>query len=284
MPLTCPAGHQSQTADYCDVCGAAIDPAAAAAPAAPGPGAPAPPASGPTPAAPGPGAPAPPASGPTPAAPDPGPPPAAGTSAGASPVPAPVTGDRCPDCGTARGPDDAFCEVCGLDFATGARPAPPPPPAPAPAADPAAPPGPAAPAGAPSGWTAVVEIDPEFFATNQPDDASRTFTLPTGQPREIPLTGDEVLIGRSGGRPGGPAINLGEDPEDPGVSHRHARLVRRGEGWAVVDVGSTNGTRLGGRPDPLTPDTETPLADGDHLLLGVWTRITLRGPAPATAP
>ena len=232
MPVTCPAGHQSQTADYCDVCGTAIDPAAA----------------------------------PAPATPDPAPQPAAAAAPGSGPV----TGDRCPDCGTARGPDDAFCEVCGLDFATGARPAPPPPPTPAPAA--------------PSGWTAVVEVDPEYFATNQPDDASQTFTLPTSPAREIPLTGDEMLIGRSGGRPGGPAIDLGADPEDPGVSHRHARLVRRGESWAVVDVGSTNGTRLGSRPDPLTPDTETPLADGDHLLLGVWTRITLRGPSPAATP
>jgi hypothetical protein len=244
VPVTCPAGHQSQTADYCDVCGTAIDPAAAPAPAPPA---------------------------------DPAPPP------GAAPASGPVTGDRCPDCGTARGPDDAFCEVCGLDFATGARPAPPPPPAPAPAADPR-PPNPGVAPGAPSGWTAVVEIDPEFFATNQPDDASRTFTLPTSPPREIPLTGDEVLIGRAGGGPGGPAIDLGADPEDPGVSHRHARLVRRGESWAVVDVGSTNGTRLGGRPDPLVPDTETPLADGDRLLLGVWTRITLRGPAQAATP
>ncbi len=129
-----------------------------------------------------------------------------------------------------------------------------------------------------------MEVDPEFFSTNQPDDGSRTFTLPTTPPREIPLTGDEVLIGRSGGRTGGLAIDLGAGTEDPGVSHRHARLVRRGDGWAVVDVGSTNGTRVGGRPDPLTPDTETPLADGDHLLLGAWTRITLRGPTPAATP
>jgi hypothetical protein len=195
-----------------------------------------------------------------------------------------VTGDRCPDCGTPRGPDDAFCEVCGLDFATGARPAPPPPPAPAAPADPAAPvaapatPAAAAPAPVPTGWTAVVEVDPDFFATNQPDDAATTLTLPAGTPpREIPLTADEILVGRAkGGGPDTPAIDLGVAPEDPGVSHRHARLTRRGDGWVLVDLGSTNGTRVGAGTDPIAPDTEVPLADGAQVLLGVWTRITLR--------
>jgi hypothetical protein len=235
VPVTCPAGHQSQTADYCDVCGVAVE-TTGAPPAA------------------------------TPAT-DP-----------VAAAPAPAANDRCPDCGTPHGPDDAFCEVCGLDFATGARPAPPPPPAPAAAA-------PAPAAEAPTGWTAVVEVDPDFFATNQADDAAATFTLPAGTlAREIPLAGDEVLIGRAGGKAGGPAIDLGTAPEDPGVSHRHARLTRRGDGWVVVDVGSTNGTRLGGTTDPIAPNTEVALVDGDHLLLGVWTRITLRRPDPAAAP
>ena len=34
----------------------------------------------------------------------------------------------CPNCGAARTPDDAFCEGCGLDFATGQMPVAPPPP------------------------------------------------------------------------------------------------------------------------------------------------------------
>jgi hypothetical protein len=234
VPVTCPAGHHSQTADYCDVCGVAVETGA----------------------------------------------PPAATSASDPVAGASATGgaDRCPECATPHGPDDAFCEVCGLDFATGARPAPPPPPAPAAAA-------PAAPAPAPTGWTAVVEVDPDFFATNQADDAAATFTLPTGTPpREIPLAGDEVLIGRAGGKPGGPAIDLGVAPQDPGVSHRHARLARRGDGWVVIDLDSTNGTRVGGAPNPIAPSAEVALADGDHLLLGVWTRITLRRPDPAAAP
>jgi hypothetical protein len=35
--------------------------------------------------------------------------------------------------------------------------------------------------------------------------------------------------------------------EDPTVSREHAAFVRRGEQWWVVDLGSTNGTRVNGR-------------------------------------
>ena len=57
MPHTCPAGHQSETADYCDTCGVTIDPTAAASPESDTPPAAAatstvPPASAPAPAEP----------------------------------------------------------------------------------------------------------------------------------------------------------------------------------------------------------------------------------------
>jgi FhaA, N-terminal domain/FHA domain len=35
--------------------------------------------------------------------------------------------------------------------------------------------------------------------------------------------------------------------EDPNVSRRHAELVREGAGYWIVDLGSTNGTEVGGR-------------------------------------
>jgi FHA domain/Double zinc ribbon len=89
MAYTCPDGHQSSTADFCDVCGAPIDatnpvavPPAAAAKSSldlPAPGA------------------------------------AAGQ-------PAPVV---CPSCSTENSADALFCEGCGYDFTTGQMPAPP---------------------------------------------------------------------------------------------------------------------------------------------------------------
>jgi hypothetical protein len=254
MTWTCPAGHRSTTSDWCDTCGAAIGAAIGAAPpdaadaadAADAPRAPQAPSAPDALAAPG------------------GPVLTAGTG--------PVTGDRCPECNMPRPPDGLFCEVCGLDFVTGTRPPPPPPPAPAPVPDEQA-----APAGPGTGWAAVVEVDAAFFVTHQADDPTTPLRLPEGTPpRSIPLHSDEVVIGR-GADPSGarPAIDLSLAPADPGVSHRHATLCRRGDAWVVVDRGSTNGTRVGADTAPITPGEEVPLAEGDHLLVGVWTRIRL---------
>ncbi len=45
--------------------------------------------------------------------------------AAASSTPAPATpaagAEHCPDCGTPRDPDIAFCEICGYNFVTGAH-------------------------------------------------------------------------------------------------------------------------------------------------------------------
>jgi hypothetical protein len=87
MTYTCPQGHQSSTADFCDVCGAPIDatnPVAVPPPAAP----------------------------------------AASKSSLDLPAPggAPVV---CPNCSTENTADALFCEGCGYDFTTGQMPAPP---------------------------------------------------------------------------------------------------------------------------------------------------------------
>ncbi len=52
--------------------------------------------------------------------------------------------------------------------------------------------------------------------------------------------------------------------EDQNVSRRHAELRPRGEAWVVSDLGSTNGTRLNGRPVRAAE----PLAPGDEIELG----------------
>jgi predicted component of type VI protein secretion system len=56
----------------------------------------------------------------------------------------------------------------------------------------------------------------------------------SGSPIEI--TRDEVVVGRD------PACDV--VLPDGSVSRRHARILRRGPGWAVVDQGSANGTFL----------------------------------------
>jgi len=50
---------------------------------------------------------------------------------------------------------------------------------------------------------------------------------------------------------------------DASVSRRHAEVRRTGDGWTVVDLGSTNGTRVNG-----SPVTERRLEDGDTIAAG----------------
>ena len=58
---------------------------------------------------------------------------------------------------------------------------------------------------------------------------------------------------------------------DDAVSRRHAEVVKRGDGYYLVDTGSTNGTRLNG--DLLMPHQERRLAHGDRIRIGDRTEI-----------
>ena len=166
----------------------------------------------------------------------------------------------CPNCGSPRAADEAFCEVCGLDFASGKLPAAPPPQT--------------TPAAESSGWAVVVEVDAAFFEKNQSDE---TLTPPEGAvAKEIPLRGDEVHIGRSSTSGNvHPDVDLGSDV---GVSRKHAVLRRRGAAWVIADLGSTNGTQVAGTVLPA--GEERVLAEGDVIHLGAWTRLTLVRTAP----
>lgn len=53
------------------------------------------------------------------------------------------------------------------------------------------------------------------------------------------------------------------------VSRRHAALVRKGESWFVIDLGSTHGTYVNGLRVPR--DTPAELSAGDLMRVGPWT-------------
>lgn len=54
--------------------------------------------------------------------------------------------------------------------------------------------------------------------------------------------------------------------DEGGVSRRHARLMRDNNAIYLMDLNSTNGTRLNG--EPLTASTERRVQDGDEIMLG----------------
>ncbi|MDN5797760.1 MAG: FHA domain-containing protein [Intrasporangium sp.] len=80
----------------------------------------------------------------------------------------------------------------------------------------------------------------------------------------LPLRGSGVLIGRN------PECALVVD--DDYASGRHCRIYPDGDGWAVEDLGSTNGTYLG--RERLT--TPRPVKVGSSLRIGK-TVLELRG-------
>lgn len=83
-------------------------------------------------------------------------------------------------------------------------------------------------------------------------------TLVTSDGRRIAVTDEPVVIGRLSTCD----IALG----DPQVSRRHAEVRRDPEGFAVFDLGSTNGTVVNG-----TTVRERRLVDGDELHIGSAT-------------
>ncbi len=85
--------------------------------------------------------------------------------------------------------------------------------------------------------------------------------LPGSPPRYFLLNAASIRLGRIEGN----AIVVEEDA----VSARHCELRRVGPGYQVVDLGSTNGTRLNGEALGGEPRD---LHDGDVLLLGVVAR------------
>jgi hypothetical protein len=185
-----------------------------------------------------------------------------------------------------------FCDNCRYDFVAGqsfsaSRPPAPPPAAPAAPVDPvvvSAPPVAAAPqpadaapvpeaaappfvvaTGAAMRWDLIVAVDPSLRKPEDPDPTDL-------RERIFPLDLGDCLIGRRSDKEDiHPEIPIG----DPGISRRHARLMRQSDGSiAVLDLGSMNGTRLNGTA--IEPNILTPFAATDHVTMGCWTRLTLR--------
>src|SRR5579863_10674582 len=80
---------------------------------------------------------------------------------------------------------------------------------------------------------------------------------PDGQSRFIPLRADSISLGRSS------AAEL-SFPDDNGLSRQHLAIERDGDGWALRDLGSKNGTMLNG----AKVTGRMPLKSGDRITAG----------------
>ena len=72
------------------------------------------------------------------------------------------------------------------------------------------------------------------------------------------LLGDSIRVGRDSSN--------GIVIRDQTVSRQHAVLERRGDRWTVTDLGSTNGTGIGGQRVP--PHQPAPLSPGSRVGFG----------------
>jgi|HubBroStandDraft_1064217.scaffolds.fasta_scaffold00087_21 hypothetical protein len=167
----------------------------------------------------------------------------------------------CPACGEPRDQTDSrYCNSCRYDFLTHT-----------PYTDGEEVPGrregegfaPDVPLGA-DHWELTAGVD---LSLRGPDDP-----MPTDlRERIFPVEHDRNTIGRRvNGREPQQEIAL----DDPGVSRRHAQIKRQPDGsLALLDLGSTNGTKINGIA--IESNILVPLKDGDRIMLGCWTHITV---------
>jgi len=112
-------------------------------------------------------------------------------------------------------------------------------------------------------WALVLSLDcQQIFST--------PLRLALGGVTEVDIGrgGAERCVERADGR-------LRIDLPDRWASQRHARLVRTGDGWAVEDLGSKNGTLVNGRAVDRAE-----LSDGDVIECGGTFFVLRRGAAP----
>jgi pSer/pThr/pTyr-binding forkhead associated (FHA) protein len=101
-----------------------------------------------------------------------------------------------------------------------------------------------------------------------PAAARLVWLRPDGEEVEFPLQATPMLIGRDEGAD----IRV----DEPLVSRAHARIENRGGAFFVLDLGSTNMTRVNGEAV-----TERELRDGDELR---FARARCRFLAPPVDP
>jgi len=149
---------------------------------------------------------------------------------------------RCQQCGAVRGNAERFCESCGHDHTL------------------------------PVTWSLEISAEGSHL-----EDVASDLVFPAGRmPAVVVFDTDEIVIGRRKPARGiDPHVDLSGPLADPGVSHRHA-MIRRDPAaglFAIIDLGSTNGTTINGDERPIEPNQAVQLAAGDRIHVGAWTTL-----------
>ena len=97
-------------------------------------------------------------------------------------------------------------------------------------------------------WVAEVWIDPDWY-----HDQGSSDSMPSpGMPTVVVLRRSSSLVGRASRSRGiSPEVDVSGDP---GVSRRHAQLTTDGTRWFIEDLGSANGTYIGAATAELPDD------------------------------
>lgn len=98
-------------------------------------------------------------------------------------------------------------------------------------------------------------------AANPEGQGSLIVTNGPQEGQTIPLLLKEVTVGRATSTASWEILL-----QDPSVSRPHARFSKENNQWYIVDLGSSNGTRINNKV--LQPDTKLALRDGDKIELG----------------
>lgn len=122
-------------------------------------------------------------------------------------------------------------------------------------------------------WVVEVWIDPLWYGGQAGDQPCPSPAVP----EIVALHSTSVLVGRpSASRNVRPDVDCGSDT---GVSRRHALLTSDGRRWWVEDLGSSNGTFVGGAAGPLPSDPirgRVEIDADDRIYVGAWTRLVVR--------
>jgi hypothetical protein len=165
----------------------------------------------------------------------------------------PPTTLACPGCGEPV--DGRFCETCGYDVETGRA--------------------------APSA-TLILTLGADRAHWERMVGSGEP-SFPTEPPSlTLEVSGDRAALGRV--RPGGPddvELALTGATADPAVSHHQCEFVRAAASWTVRDTDSANGTWINDSTAPLASGEAHRLAEGDRILIGAWTCLTVHFAATA---